>query len=111
MDNDLVFYVLNYDINNKKVVMYNIFNNIKVKEATLELLDKYYDETTGEYMDFDEFVTELKQIVAWQERARREYEISVGDAFETDLKKFEKLDCYSQFEPNAEMFAQYLLGL
>ena len=109
-DNDsLEFYVLNYDFNKKQVYMYNIFNNIHVREATLELLDKYYDETTDEYMSFDEFVNELKNIVKWQEWSRREYEISVGDAFETDLEKFEKWDCYQQFEPNAEMFAKYLV--
>ena len=101
----LKFYVLNYDFNKKKVVHYNIFNNIHVYEATLELVNDY---NNNKY-SFNEFVHELLRIVQWQEWGRREYEISVGDAFETDLNKFEKWDCFEQFKPNAEMFAHYLL--
>lgn len=101
----LKFYVLNYDFNKKKVVHFNIFNNIHVYESTLELIKDYNDKKYS----FDEFVKELINIVKWQEWSRRQYEISVGDAFETNLDKFEKWDCFKQFEPNAEMFAHYLL--
>ena len=101
----LKFYVLNYDFNKKKVVHFNIFNNIHVYESTLELIDDYNDKKYS----FDEFVKELLKIVQWEEWSRRQYEISVGDAFETDLDKFEKWDCFEQFRPNARMFAHYLL--
>lgn len=103
----LHFYVLNYDFNKKKVVLFNIFDNIHVYEATLQLVDDYNDNKYS----FEEFVNELIKIVQWQEWGRREYEISVGDAFETNLEKFEKWDCFEQFKPNAEMFAHYLLGV
>lgn len=105
IENKLQFYVLNYDFNKKKVVHYNIFNNIHVYNSTLELINDYYDKKYS----FEEFVNELTKIVQWQEWARREYEISVGDAFETDITKFEKWDCFEQFKPNIEMFAHYLL--
>ena len=105
MDNKLQFYVLNYDFNKRQIVHYNIFNNIHVYESTLELIKDYNDNKYS----FDEFVKELINIVKWQEWSRREYEISVGDAFEEDLDKFEKWDCFEQFKPNAEMFAHYLL--
>ncbi len=107
ISNKLHFYVLNYDFNKNKVVSYNIFDNIHVYEATLQLVDDYND---AKY-SFEEFVNELIKIVQWQEWGRREYEISVGDAFETNLEKFEKWDCFEQFKPNAEMFAHYLLGV
>ena len=103
----LHFYVLNYDANKNKVVSYNIFDNVHVYEATLQLIDDYNDGGCS----FEEFVNELINIVRWQEWGRREYEISVGDAFETNLEKFEKWDCFEQFKPNAEMFAHYLLGI
>ena len=35
------FYVLNYDCNKKKVINFNIFNNIKVQEWTEKLVKKY----------------------------------------------------------------------
>ena len=102
----LQFYVLNYDFNKEKVVHFNVFNNIRVYESTLKLIDDY----NNKKYSFDEFVKELLKIVQWEEWSRRQYEISVGDAFETDLDKFEKWDCFEQFRPNARMFAHYLLG-
>ena len=41
-----------------------------------------------------------------QQWSLREYEISVGDAFETNIDKFEKWDCYKQTEPNMEIITQ-----
>ena len=35
------YYVLNYDFNKKKVVNYNIFNNIRVQEWTERAVKKY----------------------------------------------------------------------
>ena len=103
----LQFYVLNYDFNKRKVIHYNIFNNIRVYESTLELVKNYNNKECS----FEEFVNNLLRIVQWEEWSRREYEISVGDAFETNLDNFEKWDCFEQFKPNAEMFAHYLLGV
>ena len=51
----------------------------------------------------------IKSLIAWQEWARREYEISVGDAFEDDLSKFEKWDCYRQCEPNIPMITREVI--
>ena len=41
--------------------------------------------------------------------SKREYEISVGDAFETNLNNYEKIDVYSQVKPNIIQLAQYIL--
>lgn len=103
----LKFYVLNYDMNKRQIVHYNIFNNIHVYRETLVLIDEF---DNGK-LDFDGFVQELIEVVRWQEAYRREYEIFVGDAFETNLDHFEKWNCFGQFEPNAEAFAHYLLGV
>lgn len=107
LEDRLKFYVLNYDFNRKKIINYNIFNNIRVKQSTIDLVKQY---KSNKINSFDEFVEELKHIVQWQEWSRREYEISVSDAFTTDLDKYEKWDCYSQFEPNAEIVAHYILS-
>ena len=114
------FYVLNYDFNKKKVVNYNIFNNINVQEWTEKEVRKYlrapkkykhivqYEnkflgrEEIAIY-GFDALVEEIDRTIAWQERGRREYEVSVGDAFETDCEKLEKWDCYGQAKPNMKM--------
>ena len=111
------YYVLNYDFNKKKVVNYNIFNNIRVQEWTEKEVRKYlrapkkykhivqYEnkflgrEEIAVY-GLDALVEEIDRTIAWQERGRCEYECSVGDAFETDINNYEKWDTYSQAKPN-----------
>lgn len=121
---NLEFYVLNYNWNENKVVNYNIFNNIHVYEFTIKAVKKYlrnqskYSKTIYGYGDKETkilygkeaFVEELRSIIQWQEWSRREYEISVGDAFESDINKMEKWDCYQQFLPNKELVADYVIN-
>ena len=116
------YYVLNYDFNKKKVIYYNIFNNINVQEYTEKEVGKYlrspkkYKHIVQHKNDFlgreeiviygfDALVKEIDSIIKWCEWSKREYEISVGDAFETDINKLEKWDTYSQAHPNAEIIA------
>ena len=97
------FYVLNYDFNKKKVVNYNVFNNILVQEHTEKAVRKYlrspknYKYVVQHKNDFlgreeiavygfDALVKEIDSIIAWQERGRREYEVGVGDAFITEIR-------------------------
>ena len=120
------FYVLNYDFNKKKVVNYNIFNNIRVQEWTEKAVRKYLRapkkykhivQYENEFLGrkeiaiygFDALVEEIDSIIAWGERGRREYECSVGDAFTTDCNKLEKIDCYYQSKPNMEIIAREVI--
>ena len=113
------YYVLNYDINAKKIVPFNIFRNIHVQEWAEKAVRKYlrspknftYKSFDGKEIlhGFDAFVKELDGIIAWQEHWRREYEISVGDLFETDCNKLEKWDTYSQAKPNMVMIAHEVI--
>ena len=117
------YYVLNYDCNKKKVENFNIFRNCLVQEHTEKAVRKYLrspknykyvvqhknDFLGREEIDvygFDALVKEIDSIIAWQERGRREYECSVGDAFTTDCNKLEKWDCYMQTKPNIPMIAR-----
>ena len=120
------FYVLNYDFNKKKVVNYNVFNNIRVQEWTEKEVRKYLRapkkykhivqygnkflgrEEIAIY-GFDALVEEIDRTIAWQERGRCEYECSVGDAFETDINNYEKWDTYSQAKPNMVIIAHEVI--
>ena len=120
------FYVLNYDFNKKKVINYNIFNNIRVQEWTEKEVRKYlrapkkykhivqYEnkflgrEEIAIY-GFDALVKEIDRTIAWQEYGKREYECSVGDAFTTDCNELEKIDCYYQSKPNMEIIAREVI--
>ena len=113
------YYVLNYDCNGHKIVPFNIFRNILVQEETEKAIRKYlrssknftYKSFDGKEIlhGFDAFVRELDGIIKWQEWSRRQYEVSVGDAFETDCEKLEKWDCYGQAHMNMEMIAREVI--
>ena len=109
------YYVLNYNPNAKKIEPFNIFRNCYVQEYTEKAIKKYlrspknykyerYGEDT--LYGFEGLCKEIERIIQWQEWSRREYEISVGDAFEEDCNKLEKWDCYMQTKPNIPMIAR-----
>ena len=115
------FYVLNYDHNAKKVDAFNIFDNLKVYRRTIEEVERYCKQKdeykyvrhglnhTDTFCGFEAFTECLDKIILCEEWSRREYEISVADAFENDLSKFEKWDCYQQAHPNMELIAREVI--
>ena len=96
------WYVLNYDFNKKQIVKFNIFNNIKFYSGVKELLE--------DYTDIDDFVSGLTSLLRYCFWCKREYEISVGDAFENDLDKYVKLDIFEQVIPNVKVLAYYIIN-
>ena len=109
------YYVLNYNPNAKKIEPFNIFRNCYVQEYTEKAIKKYlrspknykyerYGEDT--LYGFEGLCQEIERIIQWQEWSRREYEISVGDAFEKDCDYLEKWDCYMQAKSNIPMIAR-----
>ena len=113
------YYVLNYDYNANKIVPFNIFRNIHVQEWTEKAVRKYlrspknftYKSFDGKEIlhGFDALVREIDGIVKCEEWSRREYEVSVGDAFETDINNYEKWDTYSQTKPNMAIIAHEVI--
>lgn len=100
--------------------MYNIFNNISVQEWTEKAVRKYlrspkkftykpFNPNEEVIYGFDALVREIDGIIRWQEWGRCEYEIGVGYAFEDDIKKFEKWDCYQQAKPNMVMITHEII--
>lgn len=98
---DLKWYVLNYDFNKRKIINFNIFNNFRFTEGIKELLNHY--------TIFDDFIEQLDKLLMYCFWSKREYEISVGDAFDTNLDRYEKIDVYSQIKPNIGILARYIV--
>jgi len=99
------WYVLNYDFNNKKVVSHNIFNNI----SFIRHLSQYIDEYEKGILSYKELKESIRSSLRGAFWSRREYELSIGDAFETDLDKYEKIDVYRQVLPNLDLLVKYIL--
>lgn len=99
----LKFYVTNMDFNRKQPYHYNVFNNIRVMANAQKLIDKYKQDK-----DKKAFVEELTSVVKWQEWSRVEYEILVSEVVSREGDKHFKIDAFWQFEPNIEMFCDYI---
>ena len=95
------FYVLNYDFNGKKIEAFNIFCNVKLLDGIDRLL--------VEYISIDDFCEKLDSLLRYCFWSKREYEISVADAFEEDLSKYEKIDVYRQVAPNLKLIANLII--
>lgn len=95
------WYTLNYDFNAKKIYNYNIFNNAKFIRGVDELLSNF--------ITFDDFLEKLEREVKYCFWSKREYEISVGDAFEEDINKYTKIDVAYQILPNIKALAKYII--
>lgn len=94
------WYVLNYNFNKKKVETFNIFRSVRFTKGVQELLDNF--------ITFDDFVEKLKNEVKYSFWSKREYEISVGDAFCRE-EELEKLDISMQVLPNIKILAKYII--
>ena len=92
-----------YDVNQKKIINFNIFDNSRFLELVEEMRNQIWE-------NVDEFVEQLNDILKYCFRSRAEYEIMVGDLFETDCTKLEKIDIYSQVRPNMMQLARYILN-
>lgn len=100
--NVMKYYVLRYDFNTRKVEEYNIFGNLRFAEG-IDWLKENFEGT------YDEFVSEVDDLCRRCFWSKREFELSVGDAFETDVANLEKVDAYAQLAGNIHVICAYLL--
>jgi len=92
--------VMVYDFNLKRVVPFNIFDNIQFSEGIKKIMDHTDDRDTHLKQ-----VDKLLRYCFW---SKREYEISVGDAFEDNINNFEKYDVYWQVRYNLSNLVDYI---
>ena len=67
------WYVLNYNFNERKIELFNIFRSVRFTRGVKVLLENY--------ITFDDFVEKLKNEIKYSFWSKREYEISVVDEF------------------------------
>lgn len=89
---------------------YNVFNNYYVMVETLESTVKFIKKGSN---DFDKLKDELMKILQWQEWSRAEYEIQVVEwpsrtIRDTNEVASDKIDCYTQVLPNADVYTKYV---
>lgn len=100
------WYVLNYNFNSKKIEPINIFNYGNFLKDIKEIYKEYIEKKE----DIEFFENKINSELLYYFWSKREYEISVGDLFEKDLEKYEKIDVYYQVKMNFKAFIEYLLN-
>lgn len=100
------WYVLNYNFNLKKIEPINIFNYGNFLKDIKEIYKEYIEKKE----DIEFFENKINSELLYYFWSKREYEISVGDLFEKDLEKYEKIDVYYQVKMNFKVFIEYLLN-
>lgn len=100
------WYVLNYNFNLKKIEPINIFNYGNFLKDIKEIYKEYIEKKE----DIEFFENKINSELLYHFWSKREYEISVGDLFEKDLEKYEKIDVYYQVKMNFKVFIEYLLN-
>lgn len=100
------WYVLNYNFNLKKIEPINIFNYGNFLKDIKEIYKEYIERKE----DIEFFENKINSELLYYFWSKREYEISVGDLFEKDLEKYEKIDVYYQVKMNFKAFIKYLLN-
>lgn len=102
MKNELEWYVLNYDFNSNKIIMYNVLKYWydKIKEARKKR--KFNNRQT-----FKEWLKRNFMYYYW---SKSECEIQVAGLLAKDEKEFEKIDIWYQLEPNLDNICDYLIA-
>lgn len=100
------WYVLNYNFNLKKIEPINIFSYGNFLKDIKEIYKEYIERKE----DIEFFENKINSELLYYFWSKREYEISVGDLFEKDLEKYEKIDVYYQVKMNFKAFIEYLLN-
>lgn len=93
--------VIQYDINDKKLVKFNIFNHYRFYEDVKKLLKQYKNK--------NEFAEELKKDLMYYFWCKAEYEILISGLFSKDPNETEKIDIYDQIILNYDRFVNYIL--
>ena len=88
--------VIKYNINDKKLVKFNIFNHYRFYEDVKKLLKQYKNK--------NEFAEELKKDLMYYFWSKAEYGLLSKDPNET-----EKIDIYDQIILNYDRFVNYIL--
>lgn len=99
---NLKFYILIDDFNRKTLEEYNIFQNVNM----CQFIDEYEKEYKKD-KDREKFLYELDRILKYSFWSKCEYEVEIGDLFDTYVKK---VDVYQRVKPNINIIADLIIN-
>lgn len=102
---NLVWNVLRWDTNKKKVEVYNVFSD---KDFVPDLYKKIKSKKITNYEELKERVKNYLMYYYW---SKTECEMSIGPIPYNikDINIFKKIDIYSQLEINLDLIVKYII--
>lgn len=107
MKKELVWNVYRYDINSKKIEIYNIFDHWVFYDYLYKAKRKYL---TKKNFDFKAFIEQVKRELSYYFFSKVECEISISEPFPDQNSIYKKIDIYEQVMLNWEVFKEYLFN-
>lgn len=98
---ELEWNVLIYDLNSRKIKLYNIFRN----DFILEIRNKSKSKKIKTYLELKEYINNWAKYHYW---SKSEYEICIGGLFSKYPEEFEKIDIYRQINMNLDRITEYV---
>lgn len=98
---ELKWYTIRYDMNKKKIKYYNVLGG-NFKE---EIAKKIRKKAITNLKELKHYIDVDFRYHFW---CKCECELSIGQAFEDDVNKLEKIDIYYQLEPNLDRIVEYI---
>lgn len=95
------FNVLYFDFNAKELKQHNIITEGLIKDFKKRIKQLTSTKEKKEVLDA-EFLYRY-----W---SKREWELSIGDAFEEDISKYEKVDVYTQIKMNFDVIYNLVIS-
>lgn len=102
MSKEIKYYAMHYDFNAKEIRKTNVIHE-DILKSLQEMVKK------GKIKDRIQFRECLRSEFMYRYWCKREWEISVGDLYEEDLSKYEKVDVYDQLEANMDVITDYII--
>lgn len=96
----LEWYVYLEDVNNKKIIKYNIFNHYSFRQDLKDIIKKIKNK--------DEFSEKMKRSTMYYFWSKCEYEILITTWLGRKDFKGEKIDVYDQLQLNWNAFIDYV---
>lgn len=97
----LEWYALREDFNKRKIENYNVLSGWEEKIKKARKNKKFKD-----YASLKEWLRKEFMYYYW---SKAEHEICVGGIFIKSIEELEKIDIYSQLQPNLDRITEYVI--
>lgn len=99
----LEWYVLYHNFNTNKIQTYNIFSKSFTENIYIKIKSKKIN-------NYEQLKQEIDQYCKYHYLSKSEFEVAMGGLFSKYPQEFEKIDIYTQIQPNLDNITKYIIN-